>query len=202
MPPVDARTNHEWLAQLAAPGAEGARAQRDLRALVVKGLSRALAGRSEAAGLVEDFAHDAVLRILDNLHTFRDESRFSTWALAVALRVAFSEMRRRRFRGVSFEDLSRSEAISQDAPSPERTLVQREIIAALDRCLQTSLTDRQRAVIVAELRGIPQDVIAERLAVSRNALYKLGHDARRAMQRALEQAGFDRDGLRAAFEEP
>ena len=45
-------------------------------------------------------------------------------------------------------------------------------------------------MIVAELQGIPTIEIAEHLGTNQNALYKLGHDARRKLRAALNDAGF------------
>jgi RNA polymerase sigma-70 factor, ECF subfamily len=199
------RTNAQWLQALRAEGAEAARAQSELRELVLRGLARGLAGRSEAGGELEDFAHEALLRILGSLDSFRGESRFATWAIAIAMRVAFSSLRRRRWREVPFEQLPDAPPPAQPQatkPNPERALARSEVLAELARTMRHGLTSRQRAVIFAELRGMPQAEIAARLGMNRNALYKLGHDARRALLRALEAAGFDRDNVRAAFEEP
>ncbi len=51
----------------------------------------------EFGSLVDDSAHEAVLRILDNLDSFRGESKFTTWAMmAVAVKdVPIEEVARR-----------------------------------------------------------------------------------------------------------
>ena len=56
--------------------------------------------------------------------------------------------------------------------------------------LRTSLTDRQRAVLVGELQGVRQDDLARLLGCIRNALDRLGHDARRRLKSELGAAGF------------
>jgi RNA polymerase sigma-70 factor (ECF subfamily) len=202
------RSNAAWLAELREPGPIGRSAQSDLRTVVVRALERGLSGRPEAAASIEDFAQESVVRITAQLSSFRDESRFTTWAIAVAMRVAFSALRRRHWRDVSITTLvQRSGADSPAAeppdprsPSPEREAARREMLALLDRCVAETLTDRQRLVVVAELRAMPQEEIVAQLGSNRNAVYKLGHDARRALQRALEEAGHSRDAVRWAFE--
>jgi hypothetical protein len=82
------RTNQEWLDDLRGPDRDEAVA--DLRASLGRGLGYSLANHSDVDDvLIEDFAQDALLRILDNLDTFRGESRFTTWAQKIAVRVAF-----------------------------------------------------------------------------------------------------------------
>ena len=89
------RTNQEWLAALRGPGRDEALA--DLRALLVRGLGYALAGHPNVDdSALEDFAQDALLKILAGLDSFRGESRFTTWAQKIAVRVALTELRRHR----------------------------------------------------------------------------------------------------------
>ena len=99
------RTNQEWLADLRGPQQE--QAIEDLRGILVRGLRYSLSTRiqGELEMLVEDFTQDALIRILDKLDTFRGESKFTTWAQKIAVRVAYSELRRQRWKDISLEDL-------------------------------------------------------------------------------------------------
>lgn len=185
------RTNPEWVAALAA-GEPTAVA--DLREYLVRGLVKVLAGRADASA-AEDFAQEAVLKVLGGLAAFRGDSRFLTWALAVGTRVAFSELRKARYKDVPLD-----EATEPYAPPPPPAAGEREaVFDALRRLIDTALTDRQRAVIQGELAGVPQVVLAERMGTNRNALYKLGHDARMRLKRELEAAGFTADDVRTAL---
>lgn len=193
------RTDDDWLTLLA--GRDGP-AVADLRDALCRGLAKALAGRADPAA-AEDFAQDAVIRVLDRLDSFRRESRFLTWALAVATRVAFSELRKARYRDVSLDALPAGSAGEPAAPPADPALGERlrPVLDALRRLVRTGLTERQRAVIEGELAGVPQAVLAERLGTNRNALYKLGHDARMRLRRGLEAEGVSADEVRAALDE-
>lgn len=187
------RTDADWLAQLAARDGP---ALTDLRAALCRGLGRVLAGRADAAA-AEDFAQDATLKVLGGLESFRGDCRFLTWALAVATRVAFSELRKARYRDVSLDALAagaRPEPAA--APAAPGDGERERVLALLRRLIAAELTDRQRAVIDAELDGVPQAVIAERLGTNRNALYKLGHDARMKLKKGLTAAGLTADDVR------
>src|SRR5262249_34019534 len=59
----------------------------------------------------------------------------------------------------------------------------------LREVIEHDLTEKQRQVLSAELSGVPHAEIATRLGMNRNALYKLGHDARRRVKARLEAAG-------------
>ena len=60
----------------------------------------------------------------------------------------------------------------------------------LRQVVDNELTDRQRYAIAAELRGMPQDEIARHLGSTRNAVYKLTHDARKKLKLELEAQGY------------
>ncbi len=71
------RTNEEWLSELR--GSERDRAIGDLRAMIVRGLKATFAGSVRGLNeTAEDFAQDALIRVLNNLDSFRGESHFTT----------------------------------------------------------------------------------------------------------------------------
>ena len=188
------RDNDEWVRALADDGPAGEEAQRDLRLVLVRGLRRILASRGFTEDLCEDFAQETLLRIRERLAAFRGESRFTTWALSIATRVAFDELRHKRWKDVSFE------AATADArgplafeprsdASPEKGLLRERVLAALRDVIENKLTDKQRRVLIAELNGMPHAEMADALGMSRNALYKLSHDARKRVKFHLESAG-------------
>ena len=202
---MDEAGDRDWVAELRAGGPATERALEDLRALFLKGLRRALSGRAGADGaLIDDLAQEATLRVLDRLDSFRGESRFTTWATAVAVRVAMTELRRARWRDVSLDGMASGafpgglEPVDRE-PEPERLAVRDEILDLLRRTLDTELTDRQRAALVSELRGTPPEEIARDLGINRNALYKLVHDARKKLKARLIAAGLGDDDVRYGF---
>lgn len=190
---------------MADDGADGDAARRDLRRVLVTGLVRVLTARGVGEDLCEDFAQEALLRVRGRLGAFRGESRFTTWALSIAVRIAFDELRHRRWRDVSFD------AMLEEARSPlvfepradaaqERNAVRVRILRALRDVIEERLTEKQRAVLVAELEGMPHAEIAERLGINRNALYKLSHDARKSVKAHLEALGISEADVLWVFE--
>jgi RNA polymerase sigma-70 factor (ECF subfamily) len=68
----------------------------------------------------------------------------------------------------------------------------------LQRAIHRDLSDRQRRAVLGELHGVPSEALAEQLGVSRNAFYKLHHDARKKLKSAILAAGFSaQDVMRA-----
>jgi RNA polymerase sigma-70 factor (ECF subfamily) len=202
------RSNDEWIAALSVPGPEREAALADLRALLVRGLGYALASKSDVRPSDhEDFAQDALLKILNGLKTFRGESRFTTWAQKIAVHVAFSELRRRRWRDVSLDglvDVFEGGTLPRTWIDPEANTelqaVQRETIGTVSRVIADELTEKQRKALVAvRVHGMPAAVVAEKMGMKRNALYKLLFDARQRLKRRLLEKGLSVEEILAAF---
>lgn len=184
----------DWPRQLAPGSPHREDAVRRLRQLLIKGLAGGLSGpRRTDAAFIEDIAQIALVRILDRLDTFNARSAFTTWALAIALRIAFTELRRRDWNNVSLDALATTDhapvELPDDRPGPDAHAETQHLKALVNTLIQTELTPRQRLVLVAELNNMPQDEIATQLGSNRNAIYKLGYDARKALKRALETRG-------------
>lgn len=199
------RNNETWLAQLRGNGAVQQAALADLRAAMLRGLRRALSSRPVAdESFLEDAVQDSLVRILGRLEQFEGRSRFLTWATSIAIRIAMSELRRRRWKDVSFDELTAGGGISIERATegdsgPDVQWEQRAILDTMRAVIETELTEKQRAALLAELRGMPQDEIARHLGSNRNAVYKLTHDARKRLRRGLEAAGFGAADVSAAF---
>ena len=202
------RTNEEWLSDLRGENQD--QAIEDLRRLLKKGLIYALASRikTDLEHQVEDFVQDAILRILNKLDTFRGESKFTTWAQKIAVRVAFTEMRRKRWKDISIEDLLPEDSgdytplvLSDPSPDPERRATQESMLEMIDQILSEDLTERQRTSLLAIMHGgMPIEEVALRMDTNRNALYKLLHDARKQMRNRLLERGFTAEEVLAVFE--
>lgn len=218
MPELSAeRTNEEWVAQLSNPETQPL-ALEDLRARLQKGLFYYLSQErsdlrhlpaSEQEQLAQDFAQDATLRVLQNIDYFRGESRFTTWANKIAIRLAISELRRARYKDFSLDDLTangeflgaNTNLIGSAPLNPERAAEQDNIRTVLRNSLQAALTPRQyQALVAVALENVPMDVVATQLGTNRNALYKLIHDARKKLKSHLEEQGLSTDYLLKLFE--
>ena len=200
------RTNEEWLTTLHGPGRDEVLA--DLRALLVRSLGYGLAGWSGVdEATVEDLAQDGLLRVLDGLDSFRGESHFTTWARKIAINGAFTELRRRRWREVSLDEmieLAETDFIPQRLADPgagtDKQATQRIFLSTLRRIIDEELTDRQRQALVAfYIHGVPLEEVAKRMGTNRNALYKLLHDARQRLKKWLMVKGLSPQDFLDAF---
>jgi RNA polymerase sigma-70 factor (ECF subfamily) len=135
------------------------------------------------------------MAILAKLHTYRGESRFTTWAYKFALLEAAVKVRRRTWRDREVPlDADAWTRIPNLGAGPASSAESGELMLALRRAIQEALTPHQRLVLVSvTLEGVPIDVLAERLGSTRGAIYKTLHDARRKLRVRLAEQGFDID---------
>ena len=200
------RTNEQWLAELRGPNPDEALA--DLYELLVRGLRAALGGRADGVDAnIGDFAQEALIKIVSNLDSFRGESRFTTWAKKIAMNVALTELKRRRWRDVSLQDLldrrtATGRGLADPQLTPEQVAFQNMVLAELRRTIDEELTDRQREAVVAViLEGMPIAEVARRMGTNQNALYKLLHDARKKLKWQMEASGLSAKEVLTVFDE-
>lgn len=197
------RTDDGWIADLRSGGETAERAYADLRDLLARGLRHALAGKRADGADIEDFAQEAAVRVGERLDGYRGESRFTTWAVAVAVRVAFTHMRRRRWGEIPLSQLADGDGLDRFEPSAAGGLPEADerarIAGVMRETIERHLTDRQRRVLLAELSGMPKERLAEELGITTNALYKSMHDARKALKAALAARGIHAEAVREAF---
>lgn len=215
------RANEQWFDELSQSGTPAqAAALDDLRHYLQRGifyyLSRersdlAALSSEELAQMAEDFSQDATLRILDNLHSFRGDSRFTTWAMKIGTRTAISELRRARYKDFSLDELNANGELivgldntantHQRPVSPEKVTEQQDVLRIIADALDEALTERQRTALEAvTLQGISMDIVAEQMGTNRNALYKLLHDARKKLRTHLEAQGVALNYIMDLFE--
>lgn len=197
-PNEPARSNDRWLAALRG-GAESSDAVRELERFLGGMITRVVRGRLDADARA-DLVQESLVRVIESLDSFRGDSAFTTWATAIATRVAFTEMRRRHartHRPGDFEAIQREvEAMAcPTTPAPDARLSRTHLLEVLEHLVATRLTERQRVAIVAELRGLPTIEIADQMGTNQNALYKLVHDARKKLRTALLERGFTANAI-------
>jgi RNA polymerase sigma-70 factor, ECF subfamily len=210
---MDKRTNEEWVADLRAGGDRQAQALEDLRAVILRGLPYAIAGRldpnsPQSEALTEEVVQETLMRVLKYLESFEGRSQFTTWAHKIAVRAALTELRRVRWREVPLPEMEMNEEIDTshreiaDAEaSPEEQVAQAEMMSRVNRIIMEELTDKQRTALLAMMEGFPLEETARRLGTNRNALYKMLHDARLRLKKRLEKEGLTPAEVLSVFEQ-
>lgn len=194
----DPASNGEWLERLSLPGEVRDEAVSRLHGLMVRAarhqvhrMPEALAlGAARREEIVLSAADEATVSVLNRLEAFEGRSRFTTWAFKFGILHAGVEVRRAAWKDREVELVPTHDVTTTD-PSPEGYAETRDLAAALGRAIEQALTPHQRRVTLALLVDeVPIDVLAERLATTRNALYKTLHDSRKRLRAQLRLAGY------------
>jgi RNA polymerase sigma factor (sigma-70 family) len=208
------RSNETWLSDLRAEGEPRETALSDLREVVAHGLPYALSRWLSPddplfTPLVEEVTQETLLRVLDQLDTFEGRSMFTTWVHKIAVRIALTDLRRKRWQDASLDEMLDNEEtpppprlMADHSPGPEAVAEQADMIAHVRRILDQELTPKQReALILLGIQDIPLEEAARRMKTNRNALYKLLHDARLRLKQRLTAEGLNAQEVLAAFEQ-
>lgn len=189
----------EWIRRLSSPGRAYDEAVAQLHELLLRAARSQVGRMREAAAIgavrreeiIHSAADEATMSVLSKLSTFEGRSAFTTWAYKFGILQAGTEVRRAawRDREINVDDVP--EQHQKLAPSPEMYAEGRDLAHAVREGLRDALTPHQRRVAVAVLIDeVPIDVLAERLGVNRNALYKTLHDARQRLRTHLSDRDF------------
>jgi RNA polymerase sigma-70 factor, ECF subfamily len=189
-----------WIAALRSDGETRERAIARLHDLLLRAARFEVARRQatlphlrggDLGDVALQSADDALVAVLRKLDDFRGQSRFTTWAYKFALLEAAVKLRRLAWQGREIPlEPDHWPKIGDGRPSPQADAERRELLDAVAHAIEDELTHHQREVLVAlALNDVPIDVLAERLATTRGALYKTLHDARRKLRRRLESDG-------------
>ena len=207
------RTNESWLADLRSTGESRSMALEDLRGIIERGLPYALSrwlspDLPQFNSLVEEVTQETLLRVLDQLDTFEGRSQFTTWVHKIAVRIALTELRRKRWRDTSLDELTENEdappppgLLADSQAGPETSAERADMLVRVRRIIDEELTDRQReALILLGVKDMPMEDAARKLKTNRNALYKLLHDARVRLKSRLSVEDISPHEVLALFE--
>jgi RNA polymerase sigma-70 factor, ECF subfamily len=195
-PPEPERSNLDWVTSLRADSeaAWAAIRQQVHRSLVAYLRRNRPAGiaQGEVDAFAEDAVHDTLVTVRAKLDTFRHDSRFTTWVHRIAVNVLLGQLRRRHWtrRSLDATDGAVPDWPLDEAPAPDRAALQRELWARIKQIIETELTAHQRRILLAHVfHQQPLDLLAADLGISRDAVYKAIHDARRKLRGALLAGG-------------
>lgn len=190
----------DWIERLQGEPSTRDAALADLRELLRAKLRHAFA--SSGDDFVEDITQDALLKIHSSLDAFEGRSKFTTWALTIAVRVGYTELRRLRWKDVSLDQVTGgTDAIdagrTDSQNEPVASAARKQLVDDIHTIINEKLTPKQREVLLAELKGMPQEEIGRRMDSNRNAIYKLTYDARKKLKKELESRGYSQEDLNA-----
>ncbi len=138
-----------------------------------------------------DVVQDTFLRVYKSRHTYKPVARFSTWIYTIALNLARTELRRRRFRsGFWFERKKGDFEVPFDPPDDghqpdtlaDSSLMEKRIQQALEL-----LSEKYRTVFVLrDIQDLPYDEIAAITGLNLGTVKSRINRARTFLQKQLK----------------
>lgn len=196
----------EWISILTATGAEREAGFARLHDLLLRVAVHELRRREPASGVggaeLDDLAHqaaaDAMLAVLDKLDTFRGESRFTTWVYRFVVLEVSNKLGRhywRRNPATPLEPADWDRLPDRFGVGPDEHAERVELIVAMRKAIDETLTDHQRSLFVAlVVGGVPLDALVAQQGTTRGAVYKTIFDARRKLRAHLVANGYLDEG--------
>ncbi len=211
-------TNEMWLEELRNSHPNQAQAVEDLRRYLKRGVIAYLRTRSDLRYLAdaeldqmsEDFTQEALLKVQDNLDTFRGKSKFTTWAAKIASNLTISELRRAKWRDLSLDAITEAgtslqELLTTDTPkgdNPDTAIERSQVWETVIDVINNDLTERQRQVLASvQFNNIPMPEVARLLDTNVNNIYKIMHDARLKLKHRLQALNLDPQYILKLFSE-
>lgn len=146
----------------------------------------------------EDVTQDVLLQVVRKLPTFRGESALPTWLHRVTLNTAISHRRKRAVREEHLERMMEegrrmnqkclvppSSFSLPPSEAPEARLLGRETRNLIERAIANLPPLYRTVFVLADVEGLPNAVIADRLGLSLPAIKSRLHRARQLMRDAL-----------------
>ena len=148
--------------------------------------ARRILGNDEDA---EDAVQEAFLLAYRSLHSFRGQSRLSTWLYRILTNTALMQLRRRkRRREVSRDELPPNSFAEPQAPPVEEELERRDLLESIRRTIPELPESYRSVLVMRELCEHTTKSTARMLGLTENAVKIRLHRARKALQERVAAA--------------
>lgn len=137
----------------------------------------------------EDAAQEVFVRAWNQLHTFQQDRRFSTWLLSIASHYSIDLLRRRKPQA-PLDDVALF--VQSDDPEPEELAIKAEQSEMVRQLLNT-LPDKYRSVTVLRYyNDLSYDEIAKATGLTESAVKTQLHRARKMLAEEMAEAAGSR----------
>tara|TARA_Y100001934_G_C12258299_1_gene728660 strand:+ start:485 stop:1066 length:582 start_codon:yes stop_codon:yes gene_type:complete len=137
---------------------------------------------------IDDLLQLTFVQIHRKIHTFKGESRFSTWLHRVTVNVALSFLRKRtRWLRDRNEDLMLTQRLTQIVDDPDDKLNRTQILEILHKILGQLKPKKRLVFVLYEIEGHTLEEIAEIVESSVNTVAGRLRAARQEVRRTLEK---------------
>jgi len=142
----------------------------------------------------EDATQDVFIQVMESIHSFRGESKFSTWLYSVTANYC-RNYRRKNGRAVVVP-ISRSVGgedfelpLSDDRENIEKRLVEDEMLGAMRQEMGNLPEDYRQILVLRDIEGLPYEDIADVTGISLSNVKVRIHRGREMLKKRLDKRG-------------
>lgn len=152
-----------------------------------------------APAVAEDIVQDVFVRIVQSADTFKEESRFSTWAYTIARNLCIDHLRKRVHRrhasldqpdGADLEDgegAPLGERVAGASMPADRTVIGKQLQTHLRAAVEALPEDQREVFLMRQVSELPFKEIADIVGVSENTVKSRMRYALERLQTALAE---------------
>jgi len=147
--------------------------------------------------VAEDIVQDVFVRIVQNVETFKEESRFSTWAYTIARNLCIDHLRKRVHRrhasldagseGEDGEGTPLGERIAGSGQGADRAVIGKQLQGHIRAAVEALPEDQREVFLMRQVGELPFKDIAEIVGVSENTVKSRMRYALERLQTALAE---------------
>lgn len=151
-----------------------------------------------AGSVAEDLVQDVFVKIVQNAVDFKHESRFTTWAYAIARNICIDHLRKMSFR--QHQSLDQAHGESGDGPTlldrtadrhpsaaVDRSVIGAELGIKITRCVEGLPQEQREVFLLREVANLPFKDIAGITGVPENTVKSRMRYALERLQEALSE---------------
>ena len=142
----------------------------------------------------EDVLQETFLKAFEHLADFREDSRFYTWIVRIALNEGLMKLRKRRTdKSMPMEDIVGEEGevmpreFTDWKPNPEESLAQTELRAILQNAAQSLPVSFRTVFLLRDVEGLSTEETAQLLDLTEGAVKARLHRARLQLREELSR---------------
>jgi RNA polymerase sigma-70 factor (ECF subfamily) len=151
-----------------------------------------------SSSVAEDLTQDVFVKVVQSASDFKHESRFSTWAYAIARNLCIDHLRKMAFRQhpsldqASQDDPSGPTLLDRTADVHPRAAVERSVIGQevgqrIAHCVESLPTEQREVFLLREIGNLPFKDIATITGVPENTVKSRMRYALERLQEALSE---------------
>lgn len=147
--------------------------------------------------VAEDIVQDVFVRVVQNVQSFKEESRFSTWAYTIARNLCIDHLRKRVHRrhasldaaseGEDGEGTPLGERVAGSGAGADRVAIGKQLQGHIRAAVEALPEDQREVFLMRQIGELPFKDIAEIVGVSENTVKSRMRYALERLQGALAE---------------